>query len=346
MRFIVYGAGGIGGVVGGRLAEHGHDVVLIARGAHFQAIRDRGLRIESPDEAVTLRLPVFDRPDRITFTPADIVLLAMKSQDTLPALDALAAVAPPAVPIVCMQNGVANERIALRRFAYVYGVFVYCATAHLTPGVVQAWFAPTTGILDIGRYPSGPDPAAESPAPGSASTSRDDLAHTVAAAFRRSTFLSEPRADIMRWKYRKLLMNLANAVEALCGSAARGSAIVDQARREGVECLNAAGIGFISDESDPSRREETLALRPIDGKKRGGGSTWQSLARGARNLETDYLNGEIVLLGRLHGIPTPANDMLQQLSKEAVLKGQSPATLPLAALTARLMGSDAFLRKA
>ena len=51
MRFVVLGAGAIGGVVGGRLAEHGHDVVLIARGAHYEAIRDNGLRIESPDEA-------------------------------------------------------------------------------------------------------------------------------------------------------------------------------------------------------------------------------------------------------------------------------------------------------
>jgi 2-dehydropantoate 2-reductase len=341
MRFIVYGAGGVGGVVGGRLAQHGHDVVLIARGKHFDAIRDRGLRIESPDEAVTLRLPVFDRPAPISFTPADIVLLAMKGQDTLAALDALAQVAPPDVAIVCMQNGVANERIALRRFANVYGVFVYCATAHLTPGVVQAWYAPTTGILDIGRYPAATQPTAQSPKPrpqsGPASAAATDtFADTVAAAFRRSTFLSEPRADIMRWKYRKLLMNLGNAVEALCGSAARGSAIVDQARREGVECLNAAGIGFISDESDPLRREKTLEFRPIDGRTRGGGSTWQSLERGATSIETDYLNGEIVLLGRLHGIPTPVNEMLQQLSREAVLKGQSPATLSLDTLASHL----------
>ena len=102
MRFIVYGAGGVGGVVGARLAQQGHDVVLIARGAHYEAIRAGGLRIESPDAAVTLRLPVFNRPDQISFAKSDFVLLAMKSQDTLPAVDLLAAVAPPETPIVCM----------------------------------------------------------------------------------------------------------------------------------------------------------------------------------------------------------------------------------------------------
>jgi 2-dehydropantoate 2-reductase len=327
MRFIVFGAGGIGGVVGGRLAQHGHDVGLIARGRHFEAIRDRGLRIESPDDVVTLRLPVFDRPDRIAYTQDDVVLLGMKSQDTLAALDELAAVAPPTIPIVCVQNGVANERIALRRFANVYGVFVYCATAHLKPGVVQAWYAPTTGILDIGRYPAG----------------ADEVSGSVAAAFRRSTFLAEDRADIMRWKYRKLLMNLGNAVEALSGRLERGNAIVGEARREGVECLTAAGIPFVPEEPlgaagapSPSSREKTLELRPIDGQYRGGGSTWQSLERRTYRLETDYLNGEIVLLGRLHGIPTPVNDMLQQLSKRAALEGQAPGAMTLEGLAETL----------
>ncbi|MFI5053850.1 MAG: 2-dehydropantoate 2-reductase N-terminal domain-containing protein, partial [Acidimicrobiia bacterium] len=50
MRYVVYGAGAIGGVVGGRLAQHGHDVVLIARGGHHDALHDAGLRVESPDE--------------------------------------------------------------------------------------------------------------------------------------------------------------------------------------------------------------------------------------------------------------------------------------------------------
>ena len=317
MRFIVYGAGGVGGVVGARLAQDGHDVVLIARGAHYEAIRGAGLRIESPDAVATLHLPVFNRPDQLSLSTRDIVLLAMKSQDTLLALDLLAAVAPAETPIVCMQNGVANERMALRRFANVYGVFVYCAAAHLAPGMGQAYYAPTTGILDIGRFPDGVD----------------EVALRVAAAFRRATFLAEPRADIMRWKYRKLLMNLGNAVEALCGSVRKEHQIVTEARREGVACLRAAGIPFVSDEDDPSQREKTLELRPINGQRRGGGSSWQSLERRTHSIETDYLNGEIALLGRLHGVATPVNDALQRLSREAAIEGRPPGSMTVEQLT-------------
>ena len=56
-----------------------------------------------------------------------------------------------------------------------------------------------------------------------------------------------------------------------------------------------------------TRRGDRLRLQPVDGELRPGGSSWQSLARGVGTIETDYLNGEIVLLGRLHGVPTPAN---------------------------------------
>jgi len=68
MRFVVYGAGAIGGVVGARLFQSGHEVVLIARGAHYEAIRDKGLRIQSPADDETLPIPVVDHPSRLTLT--------------------------------------------------------------------------------------------------------------------------------------------------------------------------------------------------------------------------------------------------------------------------------------
>ena len=102
MRFVVYGAGAIGGVVGGRLAQHGHEVVLIARGDHHDAIRDDGLRLWVPDEeTVTLTIPVVSHPAGIDFRDDDVVLLAMKSQHTGKALSALAATAPATIAVVC-----------------------------------------------------------------------------------------------------------------------------------------------------------------------------------------------------------------------------------------------------
>src|SRR5580704_7191024 len=101
MRFVVYGAGAIGGVVGARLVQGGYDVALIARGAHYEAIRDRGLRIRSPNDDVTLAIPVVDHPSQLTFSSDDVVMLAMKSQDTISACQALAACAPADIAVAC-----------------------------------------------------------------------------------------------------------------------------------------------------------------------------------------------------------------------------------------------------
>jgi 2-dehydropantoate 2-reductase len=66
--------------------------------------------------------------------------------------------------------------------------------------------------------------------------------------------------------------------------------------------------------------------RQIDGAERSGGSTWQSLMRGTGSLETDFLNGEIALLGALHGVPTPYNRMLQEAAAEAAQLGRKPGS--------------------
>ena len=157
MRFVVYGAGAIGGVVGGRLAQAGHEVVLIARGDHHDAIRDDGLRLVIPDaEPITLSIPVVSHPAGLDFRDDDVVLLAMKSQHTGKALErARAPTAPSSIAVVCVQNGVANEPAALRLFDDVYGVCVVCPALHLEPGVVEAYATPSTGILDVGRFPHG-----------------------------------------------------------------------------------------------------------------------------------------------------------------------------------------------
>jgi 2-dehydropantoate 2-reductase len=310
MRFIVYGAGAIGGVIGGRLFEAGHDVILVARGAHYQALAAGGLRLESPGAAVTLPVPVVSAPADIAFRDGDVVLLTMKSQHTVPALLDLAAVAPPAIPVVCAQNGIDNERAALRLYSQVYGMCVMCPTTHLAPGVVQAESTPVTGLLDLGRWPSG----------------TDDIAETVAKALESATFQSVARADIARWKWGKLLLNLGNAVQALLGPGSGGD-IAGRARTEAIACLTAAGIPFVGREEDLARRGSLLNSQPVGSSPRSGGSSWQSLARSAGSIETDYLNGEIVLLGRLHGIPAPVNETLQRFAAQAARDHRAPGSL-------------------
>ena len=140
---------------------------------------------------------------------------------------------------------------------------------------------------------------------------RRDRRRRWPAAFRSSGFESVARPDIARWKYAKLLMNLGNPVDALCPHDDDARRLVTMAREEGEAVLAAAGIDHVSEEEDRARRGDILRIVPIDGQRRAGGSTWQSLARGLP-VEVDYLNGEIVLLGRLHGVPTPVNALLQR----------------------------------
>jgi 2-dehydropantoate 2-reductase len=319
VRFIVYGAGAVGGVVGGRMFQHGHDVVLVARGAHRQAIADKGLTVEWPEESVTLPVPVVGHASEVRFGDGDVVIVAVKSQDTDDVLDAVAGCAAASTPIVCLQNGVANEVAALRRFANVHGVTVMAPTWHVEPGVVQSYTANAGAMLDIGRWPHGTDAVTEA----------------VAAAFVASGFESIARPDIARWKYTKLLLNLGNPVDALCQRDTDAAELVDRARREGQEVLAAVGIDHVSEEDDRARRGEVLRIVPIDQRRRPGGSTFQSLARGG-TVEVDYLNGEIVLLGRLHDVPTPVNELLQRATHRAAAERTDPQTIPASELLAQL----------
>ncbi|HWJ62644.1 MAG TPA: 2-dehydropantoate 2-reductase [Acidimicrobiales bacterium] len=323
MRFIVFGAGAIGGVVGGRLSQAGEDVVLIARGPHHDAIRDVGLTVECPTGSVTLPVPVVDHPSRITFTDDDVVLLAVKGQHTADAIAALDAAAPEGVPVVSLQNGVENERRLLRTFADVYPVCVMMPAAHLDPGAVQASSTPVEGILDIGRHPDG----------------IDDRAEAIAAAFRRAGFDSVARPDIARWKRRKLLLNLANAIDAVCGLEGAGLDLYLRVQDEGVRALDAAGLDVATKEEDDARRDGVLHIEPIDGRERAGSSGWQSLRRESGSVETDDLNGEIVLLGRLYGVPTPANALLQRLAKQCAREHRPPGSMTPESVLAMLDGA-------
>jgi 2-dehydropantoate 2-reductase len=309
MRFVIFGAGAIGGLVGARLFQQGADVTLIARGAHAEALRS-GLVVEAPDATVTLPIPVVTAAAEVAWTDDTVVLLAVKGQDTDAALAQLTAVAPPATAVVCMQNGVENERRALRHFPNTYALCVMCPATHLRPGVIQAHSAPVSGLLDLGRYPAGVD----------------DVGQEIADVINATAFQSVARPDIMRWKYRKLLLNLANASEALCGPAGRYTPLTKEAQREGTESMAAAGIAVATSAEDRERRADHLQLRATTSGEWTGGSSWQSLARGTGSIEAEFLNGEVVLLGALHGVATPVNALLQRLALQAAAEGRPPGS--------------------
>jgi 2-dehydropantoate 2-reductase len=318
MRYIVIGAGGVGGTIGGRLAQAGHEVVLVARGPHLDALRAQGgLRLATPEGTSVIDVPAVSGPDEIELTGDDVLLLTAKTQDAEAALVGWGwkpvpggTVAAEDLPVLCAQNGVASERLALRRFRHVYGVCVWLPATHLEPGVVEAQGAPLSGLLHIGRYPAGTDKTIE----------------RIGADLAASRFLAPVVPDIMRWKHGKLLANLGNAIEAVCGLGDH-SELRRRVRAEGKAALAAAGIAYAGNEESAALRGDQVQIVKINGTERGGGSSWQSLTRGTGSIEADYLNGEIVLLGRELGVPTPVNEVLQRLANQAARERRTPGSL-------------------
>ncbi len=326
MRYIIYGAGGIGGGIGGRLFQHGHEVILIARGEHLARILANGLTVRTPDETFSVPVPAVDHPSEIEWRENDVVLMTMKAQDTEAALNDLRAAAGTDVAVISAQNGVDGERMAARRFRNVYGMLVMMPTTFLDPGEVVLHATPLNGWLDAGRYPEGLDPVIEQ----------------VCADISASKMTATPDPHVMRIKYSKLRNNLNNALDALVGREARGGPVHDQLDEEADACFEAAGIEVASDDILSEGRRNAFKDGDIPGYPRRGTSSWQSLARG-RGIEVDFLNGEIVLLGKLHGVPTPYNSAVQQLAVEAARTASPPGSYTeddIHALAKRLAASD------
>lgn len=137
MRFAILGSGAVGGYYGARLARAGHDVTFIARGAHLQAIRERGLEVRSPalgDFTVRARA----EEDTSTVGAVDTVIVAVKAYDNATALPLIRPMLGPATSVLSLQNGVdsANEVAAHVGEAAVLGGTTYIATALAAPGVI------------------------------------------------------------------------------------------------------------------------------------------------------------------------------------------------------------------
>jgi 2-dehydropantoate 2-reductase len=328
VRYIVVGPGAIGGTIGGLLARSGHDVVLAARGAHLTALRAGGLTVATPTQTFTVRPPVIGGPGELRLTADDALILAVKSQDTAAVVAAWngcpvtgAGLAADCVPVFCVQNGVDNERQAARLFGQVYGVGVQMPAEMRWPGQVVAPGSPVAGMLEIGRYPSGTGPASE----------------RLAADLTASGFIASVSSQVMTAKYTKLLRNLRNSIIAACGSmdSPEARTLAGLAVAEAEACYRAAGIEHHDLRTANAARDEVVREVPVNGRMRGGGSTWQSLHRQAGRVEADFLNGEIVLLGRLHGVPTPVNELLRQTVNSMATRRELPGAVDPADLLAR-----------
>ncbi len=323
MRYVILGAGAIGGTLGGHLLRAGREVVLIARPAHAAAIRAGGLRLVTGDSDQRLPVTAVDSAaGAAPFGPGDAVLLTCKAQDTVAALGELrAAGAPPELPVVCCQNAIWNESHAQRVFTAVYGAVVFVPGVFLQPGEVINARTGHYGYLEVGRYPAG----------------ADQLCATLVADLAAAGFAAAPNPAVMRAKGAKCLGNLANAVTAVTGTHRGAAAFMARARGEARRVWRAAGIDFEDPDKFAARRERRYRGSdrwPRDcGPPARGGSSWQSLTRGAGSIESEFLNGEVAQLGRRLGIPAPCNEVLWRRAEEMARAGAAPGRFTIDQLT-------------
>jgi 2-dehydropantoate 2-reductase len=319
MRYVVYGAGAVGGVVGGYLSRSGLPTTLVARGEHLRTIRNRGLLLDTPVGTYVIEASTVASAAEIDWTDQTVVLLCVKSQHTAAALEDLRAHVPSDAIVVSVQNGIANEEQILRLFARTYSAWVMVPANHLEPGLVVQRAIPVPGIIDFGHYPDGVD----------------EVASTISADLAAAGFSSEVRPDITACKRRKLIANLANGIDAICRAGPVADYLILRAQVEAEGVFAIAGLPVITAAADAERRGAYLRRRQA-GDIPDHSSTWQSLARRSPSVEVDYLNGEVVFQGRLSGVPTPVNELVQQAVHELLRTGAAPGSIDPDVLLAQL----------
>ena len=317
MRIAVIGAGAVGSALGSLLWRAGEEVVLVGRAAHIAAIRAAGLSVEGV-------LGGFNATphaeERLSATP-ELALLTVKTQDIVAALRANRAMLQD-VPIVVLQNGLRGEELAasvVPQAQLVSGVVVLHAQ-YLVAGHVV--LMQSEGLL-VGRL----------------SGENDALVGRVRAVLDKAV-PTAVSSNIRGARWTKLIVNLNNVLPALCDASFKQ---VYQDRflrrlavglmREGLAVAQRSGIRLESLPGTSVPLVRLVAYLPdalagaIAARKAAGietrwplkGSTWQSVAR-EKPTEIEYLNGEIVRLGRELGVATPLNErvvaLMQRVARE------------------------------
>ncbi|ADO44303.1 Ketopantoate reductase ApbA/PanE domain protein (plasmid) [Ketogulonicigenium vulgare Y25] len=325
-RYVIIGGGAIGMQLAGRLTLAGLNALLITRGAQYQALSTAPLHLHHPQGTDQVQIAVANSPEAARLTRNDILVVATKTQDveqvvtqwawqplegdTSGAPGALAA----DLPIVILQNGTAAEDIARRRFSQVISVASIVPVSYLEPGHVTSRAAPKNGYFQLGRLTG-------------ASLPTDDTLAQIAGDFEAAGFVTRIRDNITARKYEKLLFNATNAVDVFEGTADERRALTAALTAETRAILSAAGVNLDLGAPDVDIAVELGTNRVPAGNTNSAAqrSTWQSFARG-KPSEVDYLNGDIVLLARQHGLDAPLNARVQRLLGLAQTLGEAPQT--------------------
>ncbi|CAN5711225.1 2-dehydropantoate 2-reductase [soil metagenome] len=291
LKVAVMGAGAVGSYFGGMLARAGHDVTLIARPQHVQAIRHNGLRMQTRTFDEQVRLHASSDPSAVQ--GADVILFCVKSADTEAAGAQLRPHLKSGALLVCLQNGVDNAerlRTVLPELEIAAAV-VYVATEMAGSGHVR----------HHGRGELVIEPTRSS--------------RRVSQALVAAAVPTEVSDNVRGALWLKLILNSAyNAVSAIAqrpyGENVVGDGIADVMRDVVAECLAVAQAEGVIVPGDVDAAVRNIA----ESMPAQFSSTAQDLARGKRS-EIDYLNGLIVRRGQAHGIATPVNRTLWALVK-------------------------------
>jgi 2-dehydropantoate 2-reductase len=308
LQIVIYGAGAVGGVLGGLLSLSSAQVVLIGRPGNVNEIRAHGLNVVTSSGIRNVKLPAVTSPKQIDFGSDNVVFLCVKGQDTDDAMAELKSVVND-VPIFCFQNGVRNEEIVSKYYPHVYGVMVKAIVFYTRDGEVITR-EDALGQLVIGRYPEG----------------SDELIESVAVKLRHAGYQVVVTPEIMSYKYGKLIGNLTNAVGAITNVAGEEVEPINRAvQNEGRKILTMAGIKWVFTNEPSPRWPKGAVNQPYNGLSGIPlGSTWQSLTRRQGSVETEFLNGEIVRIAAKLGERAPINETLLHITLEMAANNELP----------------------
>lgn len=290
MKLAIMGAGAVGCYYGAMLARAGHEVTLITRPQHVEAIRERGLVFETRAFTETLRVDATTEPSGVA--DAETVLFCVKSGDTASAGREIAPHLGADVAILSLQNGVDNaERLQEVLGRPVVPTAVYVASEMVGPGHVRHH---GRGELVIGTGPAS---------------------EQIAAEFGKAGIKTDLSDNVIGTLWTKLVVNCAyNALSAI-PQLPYGRVVAVEGVRASMtdivaECLAVARAGGVRVEDGLLDKVLALAATMPDQSS----STAQDLARGKRT-EIDHLNGYVVRKGESLGIATPANRLLTAIVK-------------------------------
>ena len=299
MRIAVMAAGAVGGYFGARLAAAGHDVAFIARGAHRDAMRRDGLKIESSLGDLHLKgLSVTDDPREVG--PVDVVLFAVKLWDTETAGEQARPLLGPKTRLITLQNGVDSvERLAplLGNEATIGGA-TYVVTTIARPGVIR--HTGTIARIRCGRLDRRPDPGLAG------------YVEEMKTAKLDITFSDNMLLDL--WKKFVLLSGTSGITAStrqplgVIRDDEDMRALLYKLMHETMAVGRAAGVEFAPD--FPAELDRAVAGFAPDMRA----SMANDLAAGNR-LELDWLAGKVVALGRKYAVPTPAQEAVYAILK-------------------------------